>query len=71
MPAETARLAAVWRSSCGVRPGTPAAGLRWLERARMPYERRLTEVLADWLIESIGRLTALLRALPRGETPED
>jgi len=37
----------------------------------MPYERRLTEVLADWLIESIGRLTALLRALPRGETPED
>ncbi len=47
-----------------------AEGLRRLERARMPYEGRLTEVLADWPLEAIGRLTALLQALARGETPE-
>ncbi|AYF98005.1 MarR family winged helix-turn-helix transcriptional regulator [Protaetiibacter intestinalis] len=45
-------------------------GRRRLEQARLPYEGRLTEVLADWPMESIERLTGLLHALARGETPE-
>jgi DNA-binding MarR family transcriptional regulator len=43
---------------------------RRLEKARLPYEGRLTDVLADWPLESIERLTGLLHALARGETPE-
>ncbi|MBN9139259.1 MAG: MarR family transcriptional regulator [Micrococcales bacterium] len=47
-----------------------AEGQRRLEHARQPYEGRLTDVLADWPLESIERLTGLLHALARGETPE-
>ncbi len=47
-----------------------AEGERRMTAARMPYEGRLTEVLADWPLESIDRLTGLLHALARGETPE-
>lgn len=46
-------------------------GQRRLERARLPYEGRLVEVLADWPIESIEQFTALLHALARGEAPDD
>lgn len=46
-------------------------GQRRLERARLPYEGRLVEVLADWPIESIEQFTALLHALARGEAPAD
>lgn len=44
-------------------------GERRLARARAPYERRLSEVLAEWPIESIERLTALLQALAHGRPP--
>jgi DNA-binding MarR family transcriptional regulator len=40
-----------------------------LELARQPYEGRLSEVLADWPIDSIEKLTELLHALAVGETP--
>lgn len=43
---------------------------RRIEKARQPYEGRLTTVLADWPLESIELLTGLLHALARGETPE-
>lgn len=46
-------------------------GERRLTRARVPYEGRLTEVLADWPLESIDRLAALLQALTRGHTPAE
>lgn len=46
-----------------------AEGQRRLDHARQPYEGRLTEVLADWPLESIESLTGLLHALARGETP--
>jgi len=45
-------------------------GERGLEKARLPYEGRLTDVLADWPLESIEQLTELLHALARGETPQ-
>ena len=44
-------------------------GLARIERARQPYEGRLSEVLADWPIDQIENLTALLHALAVGETP--
>jgi len=40
-----------------------------LEKARLPYEGRLSEVLADWPIDSIEKLTELLHALAAGEIP--
>lgn len=40
-----------------------------LQRARQPYEGRLSEVLADWPIDTIDKLTELLHALTAGETP--
>jgi DNA-binding MarR family transcriptional regulator len=46
-------------------------GQRRLERARLPYEGRLVEVLADWPIESIEQFTGLLHALARGQAPKD
>jgi len=45
-------------------------GRRRLESARSPHEQRLVGVLRDWPLESIAQLTALLRALTRGERPE-
>ena len=47
-----------------------AEGERRLEKARLPYEGRLAEVLADWPLESIEQLTALLHALARGTQPD-
>lgn len=44
-------------------------GLARLEKARLPYEGRLSEVLAPWPIDSIEKLTELLHALTAGETP--
>ncbi len=40
-----------------------------IQRARQPYEGRLTEVLDDWPIDTIEKLTELLHALAVGETP--
>jgi DNA-binding MarR family transcriptional regulator len=48
-----------------------AEGQRRLEQARLPYEARLNEVLADWPLESIERFTGLIHALARGEAPEN
>lgn len=48
-----------------------AEGERRLARARAPYEGRLAEVLADWPLDSIEQLTALLRALTHGRAPAD
>lgn len=45
-------------------------GARRLQEAILPYEGRLTEVLADWPIETIELFTELLHALARGEAPE-
>lgn len=45
-------------------------GLARLERARLPYEGRLSESLADWPLESIEKFTELLHALAVGETPK-
>jgi len=47
-----------------------AEGQSRLETARLPYEGRLSEVLADWPIDSIEKLTELLHALTAGETPQ-
>jgi DNA-binding MarR family transcriptional regulator len=47
-----------------------AEGQSRLEKARLPYEGRLHDVLKEWPIESIERLTGLLHALATGETPE-
>ena len=47
-----------------------AEGERRLAAATLPYEGRLSEMLADWPIESIERFTELLGALTRGRTPE-
>jgi DNA-binding MarR family transcriptional regulator len=44
-------------------------GLSRLERARLPYEGRLSEVLADWPVDTIEKLTELLHALTAGEVP--
>ncbi len=46
-------------------------GQRRLDRARQPYEGRLSDVLADWPIESIEQFTGLLHALARGQAPRD
>lgn len=46
-------------------------GLARLERARLPYEGRLSEVLADWPLESIEKFTELLHALAVGEVPAE
>lgn len=48
-----------------------AEGERRLAQARAPYERRLSEVLAEWPIESIERLTTLLQALAHGRPPAE
>jgi DNA-binding MarR family transcriptional regulator len=45
-------------------------GLARLERARLPYEGRLSEVLADWPVDTIEKLTELLHALTAGEVPK-
>lgn len=48
-----------------------AEGERRLATARMPSEGRLTEVLAEWPLESIDQLTTLLQALTHGRAPAD
>src|SRR6478609_2749832 len=47
-----------------------AEGLSRLENARLPYEGRLSEVLADWPVDTIEKLTELLHALTAGEVPQ-
>lgn len=46
-----------------------AEGVARLDGARLPYEGRLHEVLADWPLESIEKFTELLHALAVGATP--
>lgn len=45
-------------------------GLARLELARQPTEGRLSEVLADWPVDTIEKLTELLHALAVGEVPQ-
>ena len=45
-------------------------GAARLEQARLPYEGRLSEVLADWPVDTIEKLTELLHALTAGEVPK-
>ena len=45
-------------------------GLARLELARQPTEGRLSEVLADWPVDTIEKLTELLHALTAGEVPQ-
>lgn len=47
---------------------TPEGEVR-LAAARLPYEGRLHEVIKDWPVETIDRLTELLHALATGGTP--
>ncbi len=44
-------------------------GRERLEAARVPYLTRMGEIIADWPLSSVERLTHLLRALAAGETP--
>lgn len=49
---------------------TPLGSER-LEAARLPSEGRFFEILESWPVESIERLSTLLRALTAGERPEE
>lgn len=44
-------------------------GRERLEVARVPYLARMAEIIADWPLSSVERLTHLLHALAAGETP--